>query len=743
MQEEDGAPRRELWAVLALLAVVALLPFALGLVRGHSFFFRDLAGHFFPLRLFAVAGLRAGELRYWNPLTHEGEPLALPPVGYPPDLLQVLWPSEAWLSFLLALHIPLAALGAFALARQLGLRVAGAAAVAVAYSLGGFALSSVNLYVYVQALAWAPFVVRGLVRAGAGGARDAAWAALPLAVCFTTTGLELVLQAVALGLLLAGSREKGALLRLSLGVALGFGLAAAAVLPVAALVEDSARGQGFPTEVVLAHSVHPITLLQTVVAGLYANPRHFTDTFWGQNFFPRGFPYFLSLYVGVLALGLALRGALERGRVPRLLLALGVLGLAVSLGRYAGLAPLVDALPALGRLRFPSKAFFTVHFTLALLLGFAVDRLARSDEARSWRRTGVLLMAFAAVVTLALRLALGLDGVRLYLLAGFFPAELTWPAREAAAASILRDAAVGGLFALAAGFIALLAGRGLVSRPRSCWLLVGLLAADLLRAGVGLNPMVSPDFFRPSEEARRTAKLVREGGGRLFTFDAGYSPAYYQARATRRDHEVWSFALLRETLVPSFNLALGVPTALSLDQTMLAPKVLVLPPGDAAPAALPRVLPRLRRAAVSHVLAVEPLSHPELELALVSSSPRVAPLRTFLYRLRERMSRYELEGEGEVLLLLEAAGRLEFEVQAAEPARLLLRDAWARGWEARVNGAFAPLVRDDGFHRTLSLGPGRQRVELTYRPPGLAAGLGLSLASALAIAVLLLRAPRV
>ena len=310
-------------------------------------------------------------MRYWNPLTHEGEPLALPPVGYPLDLLQVLWPSEAWLSLLLALHVPLAALGAFVLARQLGLRASGAAGAAVVYSLGGFALSSVNLYVYVQALAWAPFVVRGLVRAGPGSARDAAWAALPLAVAFTTTGLEVVLQAVVLGLLLAWPREKGALLRLVLSLTLGFGLASAAVLPVAALVEGSARGHGFPTEVVLAHSVHPITLLQTVVAGFYADPAQFTDSFWGQNFFPRGFPYFLSLYVGVLALGLALRGALERERAPRLLLALGVLGLAVSLGRYAGLDPFVDVLPGLSRLRFPSKAFFTVHFTLAMLVGFA------------------------------------------------------------------------------------------------------------------------------------------------------------------------------------------------------------------------------------------------------------------------------------------------------------------------------------------------------------------------------------
>ena len=76
-------------------------------------------------------------------------------------------------------------------------------------------------------------------------------------------------------------------------------------------------------------------------------------------------------------------------------------------------------------------------------------------------------------------------------------------------------------------------------------------------------------------------------------------------------------------------------------------------------------------------------------------------------------------------LAFEGAGRLEFEVQAAGPARLLLRDTWARGWEAHVNGVATPLERDDGLHRAVPLHAGRQRVDLAYRAPGLTAGLAL------------------
>src|SRR5687767_8979294 len=87
------------------VALLAALPFLHGLALGHSFYFRDLVLHFFPLRLFALQGLRRGDLRYWNPFVHEGIPSPFPPVSYPLDLLQLAWPHEAGISLVLALHV--------------------------------------------------------------------------------------------------------------------------------------------------------------------------------------------------------------------------------------------------------------------------------------------------------------------------------------------------------------------------------------------------------------------------------------------------------------------------------------------------------------------------------------------------------------------------------------------------------------------------------------------------------------
>jgi hypothetical protein len=393
--------------------------------------------------------------------------------------------------------------------------------------------------------------------------------------------------------------------------------------------------------------------------------------------------------------------------------------------------PLVEAAPWLRRFRFPAKAFFSVHLATALLAGIGLDTLVRQGG-RAPRRAGIVLLSLGALVAAIPWLALQHRGLHIFLLAGFFPPELGTLAREAALWSIAADARQGALFALCGGALALLASRGLLAPGRAAAGLAVLLGADLVRAGAGLNPMVSPAFFEPSAEGRAVASLVRETGGRLFAFDASSTPAYFAARGRRPDHEAWSFAVFQETFFPNFNLGLAVPTALSLDLTMLVPESRVLAPGDAHPDAFPRLLGRLRRAGVSHVLSLSPLEGPELSPVSAASPPRIAPLTVFLYRLHETAPRFEVLGEGEARPEGETSGALRFSVVAKGPARLLVRDAWAPGWRASVDGAPAPVLNLEG-HRAVPLGAGRHKVELAYHAPGWASGIMVSLLSATAL----------
>ena len=94
------------------------------------------------------------------------------PSFYPLDLLHVFDSSPEFVSWLLTLHFPLAALAAYALGRARGMSQPGAFACGTVYSVGGFALSTLNLYIFLQAPP--PPLVGGALR-GTSGVSPLAW----------------------------------------------------------------------------------------------------------------------------------------------------------------------------------------------------------------------------------------------------------------------------------------------------------------------------------------------------------------------------------------------------------------------------------------------------------------------------------------------------------------------------------------------------------------------------------------
>jgi hypothetical protein len=719
-------------------ALAALVPFLSGLVAGQSLYFRDLSLYFFPLRRFIAEGMRHGELRWWNPYIHEGEPLALPALGYPLDLLHALWPAEWFFSLLLALHLPLGALGAFALARALGAGRAGAFAAGAVYGLGGFAASTVNLYVYAQALGWAPLAVLGLLKASGGGPpRAIALGALPVALCFSTTGLELALQAVVAALVLCPRPRRVPALAAAAG--LGMMLASLPLLVVSGTVAGSVRDRGFTTDVVLAHSVHPLTLVQTVVASLHGDTARLAERWWGQNFFPRGFPYVLSLYLGAGVVALALVGARQGGTNGRRLALLAAGATLVCLGRWIGWGALLEHAPALRVVRYPVKAFFSVHLAAALLAGLGLDALRRGPP-RVWRALAVAAGALAAPLLLLPLLPSLAPGFMRWFAGGFFPPGMDWPRREAHLRFVLGDGAAGGAAGAAVALVALLVARGRLAPRVGSLSVAAVVVADLVRAGAGLNPHVPAAALRPSAEAEELAAAIRAGGGRAFTCDVTSSPAYLAARAARGErHVVWTLWSLSDTLTPAMNVAHAVPTAYSADLTMLVPRARVLDEAEGC-ASIGPLLPRLRAAGVTHVVSADPLAHPALAAQPELAPSRLAPLRIHVYRLASPLPRVSVRADdGRPLAapwMRETPGRMEVRVEADRAAALVLRDAYAPGWTASVNGRPAEIEVEEGRYRAVRVAAGRSDVTFRYRPPRLTAGMALSAAAALSLAAL-------
>lgn len=752
----------------ALLVPVALLGDVAASWPSRTYFFRDFTATFFPLRLLVARELREGRLPFWNPYVFEGS-FQLPAL-YPPDLLLAAWPSPVFASWLLTLHLPLAALGAYWLAREVGVTRPGALAAGAAYALGGLALSSLNLYVFLQALALAPFVAGLVRRAALGGVRQAVFAGAALALALSTLAVEFVAQALVLGvgLGLAARPSVAAAGRLGLAALLGVGLAGVPVAVTLGLLPETARGAGFAREVALGNAVHPAVLLQALLPHLFGLPAAPAEAWWGGRFSSKGLPYFLTLHMGPIALSLAALGA---GALPRrtrtTLLGLAALGLWYALGERGGLAPLLARLPVGSAFRFPSKALLLPYFAVALCAGQGIDRLRQG--ASEWARLVVWLSgAGGLAVAVAALLRAGPPGL------------VAWtgvaPAYWGRVVDVVRGDAASVLLVAAAAAAAALAVRGGLLRPAPAAALVtALLVADLARAGAGLNRQVHSSFFDRLPEVA-ALPLHDPESGRVFSYGLDNSPAFRQFLARGgKDLTLAGTFVHRQILGPYVNVIDRIETPEATDLTAFAPRPRELDPALYAPGEIRRLLPWLRNAGVSRVLSLDPLAAPGLiPLGAVAAGP--PGLSIHAYALEDPWPRALVacrvldEPDPERALLAPyGAGfdpRREVALSGALPARcrggrarrtasipgeeryevvldaygyLVTRDSYARGWRATVDGVPAPVLRADGKHRAVPLAGGTHEVVLRYHPPGLALGLVLTGVSVLVAAALVAR----
>ncbi len=749
----------------ALLVPVSLLTDLAAALPQRTYFFRDFTVTFLPLRLFAAQELRQGRLPFWNPYVFEGT-FQLPSL-YPLDLLHIVWPTPVFVSWLLTLHLPLAALGAYWLARELGVSRTGAFGTGSLFALGGLGLSCLNLYVFLQALALAPVVV-GLLRRAAlrgGGWRVAAGASIAFAL--STLAVEFVAQGIVLGLAL-GLVEGGRRAIVSVGVALalGIGLAGVPVVTILAILPETARGAGFHPAASLANAVHPVVLLQTLLPHLFGFPAAPAEAWWGGRFFSKGMPYFLSLYVGPFALALGVAGWREMASRTRVtLLALGLGGLWYALGATAGLAALVLHLPLGAAFRFPSKALLLPYLALALAAGFGVERVRRDGRVLS--RVAMIALGLAGLSTLV-PVLMTLQAERFIAWTGI--AASFWPRAVSVAA---RDAAVAVFVALGAVAVAVAVSRRWLRTSLATGFVLALLVADLMRGGAGVNRQVPGAFFDPLPEfsiGRAT------GGGRVFSYGLDHSPAFraFLSRGgTPPMLTITSFFVDRQMRGPYTNMLDGLEATEGTDLTGFAPRQRELSPEMYDPSRFDRLVPWLQNAAVSVVLSLDPLAHRSLvpqaavplgaadlvvrAYRLVPRAPRAyvacrvlyepdadkALLRPYAAGFRSnRDVALDVRGVAECRDAAAHAGRSEpgweqFETAGDGPGYLVVRGSYARGWSATVDGNRVPVLRANGKHKAVPVPAGRHSIVLRYRPPGLALGVALSGLSLVGCVVLL------
>jgi len=786
-------PRR--WRGAAAILVLLLLSvlFFPGLFSGGALYYRDLFRVHHPAKTIGLESAAEGRLPWWSDRHSLGQPFLADPNFtplYPDNLLYLVLPFNAAFNLHVVLHIFLCGLFALLLARRLRLCWPAALVAAGGLAFSGYSLSLGNFYNAVASAAWLPLVLLlfhvGCAKAPGAGppgwrqtAGCAAGAGLALAlqflggepvILFLTAGL-LVLAAAG-GTVLGRVHPARTALFLPLAAVLAALAAGAQLLPSLELIPFTARGTGFTLAEASRHSVPPFRLLELLCPGLFGDPHALSFWgFWGHGWFDGNFPYIISIHAGAGVLLLALAAPFA-GR-PRLALALwlGVLlfgGLA--LGRHAPLfALLYNLVPGADVMRYPVKFLLPALACLTLLAGLGADLVWKGDRQRGAALAAAVVGLCCGLLGTALLLG-WLPGVETLLEARGVPDIQVVPAALGMTAAMVRGLAMAACAALllAAGLV--LHGRW---RRAAAGALFLLIAADLLSAHGGLNPVAPPGFYTdpsPLRQALDEHERQADGSGGPFRVyhDSGKEIPSVTLRAPENDR-LWHFDWMRRTLFP-MTADLEFAFEPNWDGLYLEPAVKA--------AQVARTLPDHRRAAflglfnVRYVVQFRPPADPLFrELARWSGGANLEahlllnraclPRARWVPRAMRRATEPEIVGvlvspafdprrhvvlpgapagefaeDGTVADVPKAActvtrrGGVEVEVAVDCPADgyLVLADSWAPGWRAEVDGAPALVERANLAQRAVRVPAGKHTVAFRYRPRWRVAGPLVSLA---------------
>jgi hypothetical protein len=785
------------WTTLALAALVIAVVFrrALG---GEVLYRRDVHLMWYTQVEAIVRAVAAGEWPVWNADIGFGQPLwadANVQILYPPTWLNfVVRPWTCYTVFVVA-HLLLAALGARALGRALGLGPAAAAAAGLFWMAGGPVLSLGEVWNQLAGAAWMPWALAAAVQALGRG--SACWA-VALGACLAAQVLagspEALLLTAAGGLGLAivarpwrqggpGARTRAARAVL-LALAIALGLSAAQWLPSLAAAAESGRAH-LPAEARGYWSVHPAGLVQLVLPlaadALPLRPEVASVMFGGRD------PLLPSLYLGLGTVPFAAAAFLGgRRRAAAALLAAFAGALALALGPHLFVQPLLTTLvPPLRALRYPVKAMPAAGLAWALLCALGLEVWRKDDRDRPRRRWTVLVLVPAVILgTLSAAAAIALfvrpDAIGAAVLTPGSPlpsARLLAPARQALAVATTASLAM----------IAIVLARrsSRLVPPLATLAGAAVAVADLTAAHGALVPTAPRALFTVRPPILEAARPPDQG--RLYAYDyfvPGRSLAHLSRAepfAIARAPVGWSVPAatalsMRLSLFPPTAAPWGIPGSFDHDTPGIAPwrssallDALLGREGTPAAARL------LALGAVGRVVALHAyeglpllatgdalLPEPVRVMAVPGARPRAWAVPAARIVADDAQALQEMLDPGfepsrEVVLAAGPAGTagrgpgfassvsvdhvgadaVRMHALLSDAGYVVLADAWAPGWTARVDGVETAVHRANVAFRAVGVTAGRHEIELRYRPRGLTAGLvitALSIAAALAAA---------
>jgi hypothetical protein len=730
----------------------------------------DLSSFIYPIYAFAARWLKRGVVPLWNPHLYLGMPFAADNQSglfYPINLLFfLLTPQLSYeaVELMAVCHVFLAGLFAYIFLRDTAsFRVVKrtlhpnsptptvgripAVAGSIAYMFSDlFVVHPGNLNIIATA-AWLPLVLwcfrRAVARhrwgwAGASGVILGVAALVGHAQMFLYVGMSAALYAffeIGLHHQEGWRANLGRLGKLGVMGAIAFGVAALSLIPAYDLTHYTVRSSMDYSEA-SEFAIPPAGLVSILVPGFFGRG---TGPFWG--------PWLRTEmgYVGILPLVLALIALVlswRRHALSRFLLLLGTVGFLIALGPHTALHGWTYALiPFFRQLRVPARAIFLFDFAVAMLAAGGLDLLLH-PLSRSTRRG----LAFLTRGMLWAGGVLALVGVPL-LGHAVIVSRMSVPpdvlAQHAASMGslvftvLLLGAAVGGLVLRQTGLI-----RSLVLGVLATF----VIAFDLLSLGAYI-------------EAEPNDPLVGYRHDQALAF-LGADSEVYRVETTNEIHGNWApdWALLYEMddLNGIWNpLRLGaydVLTWVGIGRgdpfyRLYNVKYLITSRDTPVPDHFDvvfedgaQVIYRDGRALPRAFVVYETLFvNGDIDALGKARSPDFDPAGQIVLKWDSGATPIVdaalEEREYSVQILERGPNHIDFEVVTSAEGYLFVSEMWMPGWVAYVDRAEQPVLQANYTFRAVHVPAGSHQVHMVYRPRPWLIGLGVSIATVVALVI--------
>ncbi|OGO29694.1 MAG: hypothetical protein A2Z16_08435, partial [Chloroflexi bacterium RBG_16_54_18] len=551
---------------------------------------------------------------------------------------------------------------------------------------------------------------------------------------------------------------------LALGILPALALAAVQLLPTAEYLSLSQRSAAVDYDAAMIYSLWPWRLLGLLAPDLFGNPAQ--ADYWGYGNYWEDAVY-IGLLPAILALGALLAAFCRKAasspdpvayndlremvlglEFRRFLIFICAASLVLALGKNTPIFPwLYRYIPGFDSFQAPSR--YLVWLEVALCLAAALG-------AETWRRPergGLYWTRLATAGALAVALGAGLGW---YLLGEVQP-------------TFIRATALAGLWGLGAGLLSLAApgsevereGEPRFNKTRWQWLVVVWIAADLLVAGMGLNPAIDLDAYRSSATAQELSQEL--DGHRLYLSPNHEQQLKYESFLRFDSFEpAKRWQLLRSTILPNSNIFEHISSVNNFDPLLSGSYAVWMETVDRLPPAVQVELFRLMD--VRLLQQPGPFQPEQIQYVPLTGGKRIRFVGCALavHDAQEALEKTTNEGvdfDSSVVLegtsgspapcdaaaisiplqiIEENPSEMVVDLDAPGAGYLVISDLWYPGWKAWVGETEAPILHANFLFRAVAVGSGKQQVTLRYQPLSFYLGAVIS-AAALLILLLILR----